>query len=339
MRTSKNYDSSTRRVTILGSEHPRDYRDNKVKTSKYSVWTFLPKNLYEQFSKLANVYFLIISLMQMVPIISISGGKPVMLMPLSFVIAVSMIKDIFEDYKRHKSDKLENSKQALVWDGHDWVPQPWLDLKVGMVVKVMCDEYFPADIVLVRSSECKGVCYVETKNLDGETNLKHKVAEKYFNRQFQRLDDLSDRIRGTLICQAPNDQIYKFEGTVMMETLRRKVTLSAENLLLRGSSLRNTQWVIGFIAYAGHQTKIMMNSANVRYKMSKIERQTNKQIVIVFIVQILFCFIAALCGSLWQFELRDKAPYLAYTAVSSAWDSHFALLLLKSTGTWILIFT
>ena len=88
--------------------HTRNYKDNKVKTSKYTFLTFLPKNLLEQFSKLANVYFLLIAFMQMIPVISISGGKPVMLMPLTFVIVVSMIKDIFEDYKRHVSDKNEN---------------------------------------------------------------------------------------------------------------------------------------------------------------------------------------------------------------------------------------
>ena len=80
------------------------FGNNTISTSKYTWLTFLPKNLYEQFKKMANVYFLVIAVMQTIDIISISGGKPVMLMPLSFVIAISMIKDIFEDYKRHKSD-------------------------------------------------------------------------------------------------------------------------------------------------------------------------------------------------------------------------------------------
>jgi phospholipid-transporting ATPase len=92
------------------------FRNNAIKTSKYTCLNFLPKNLVVQFSKMANVYFLIISIMQCINIISISGGKPVMLMPLSFVIVISMIKDIFEDYKRHKSDHLENFKKASVFD-------------------------------------------------------------------------------------------------------------------------------------------------------------------------------------------------------------------------------
>ena len=89
-------------------EDARQFCKNNIKTSKYSPWTFIPKNLAEQFSQLANVYFLVIAFMQMVPYISISGGKPAMLLPLSFVITVSAIKDLYEDLKRHSSDNEEN---------------------------------------------------------------------------------------------------------------------------------------------------------------------------------------------------------------------------------------
>jgi phospholipid-transporting ATPase len=200
-------DNTIRRVKILDPHPPREFRDNKIKTSKYSLLTFLPKNLLEQFSKLANVYFLLISFMQMISIISISAGEPVMLMPLSFVIAVSMIKDIFEDYKRHKSDRLENYKQVLTYDTHSkvFVKREWHSLKTGMIVKVLCDEFFPADLVLLRSSETKGVCYVETKNLDGETNLKHKVSNKVLNQALQRLEDMENKVQGTLLCEEAND--------------------------------------------------------------------------------------------------------------------------------------
>lgn len=85
-------------------------RDNTICTSKYTRWTFLPKNLIEQFSKMANVYFIFISFMQMIPIISITNGFPAQIFPLGVVIFISMLKDMFEDYKRHKSDHQENTK-------------------------------------------------------------------------------------------------------------------------------------------------------------------------------------------------------------------------------------
>ena len=107
-------------------------------------------------------------------------------------------------------------------------------------------------MVLLKSSEPKGVCYVETKNLDGETNLKHKIAEKTLNKKLASEESIND-FRGRLICEEANDLIYKFEGTLFLPGgHENKVSLSSENILLRGSSLRNTEYVIGFIVYAGH---------------------------------------------------------------------------------------
>ena len=136
--------------------------------------------------------------------------------------------------------------------------------------------------MLLRSSESKGVCYVETKNLDGETNLKHKIAEKSLNKKFEDPNAVHN-FRCGLVCEEANDLIYKFEGTIFFGADKRK-SLSSENFALRGSSLKNTEYVIGFIVYAGHQTKIMMNSTGSKFKMSRIERETNKQIIIVFVV-------------------------------------------------------
>jgi phospholipid-transporting ATPase len=91
-----------------------------------------------------------------------------------------MIKDIFEDMKRHNSDNLENNRE--VWVGNPatgkFEARKWKKVQVGQIVKISQDEFFPADLVLLNSSGPKGICYVETKNLDGETNLKHKQGVK-----------------------------------------------------------------------------------------------------------------------------------------------------------------
>lgn len=78
--------------------------------------TFLPFNLFLQFNKASNVYFLLITIMQMIEVISISGGKPAMAMPLAFVVVVSMVKDAFEDYKRHAADAKENDSFTMVFN-------------------------------------------------------------------------------------------------------------------------------------------------------------------------------------------------------------------------------
>jgi len=81
---------------------------NVVRTAKYNVVNFLPLNIINQFKKLANCYFLMITIMQTIPSISISQGKPVQGAPLTGVVIVSILKDAFEDFKRHQSDKGEN---------------------------------------------------------------------------------------------------------------------------------------------------------------------------------------------------------------------------------------
>lgn len=139
----------------------------------------------------------------------------------------------------------------------------------------------------------------------------------------------------------PNDQIYKFEGSLNLSGGRKRVSLGSENLLLRGSSLRNTEWVLGFVVYAGHQTKIMMNSANSRFKMSSIERGTNRQIILIFIVQIIMCLLSAITGIIWQKTLpSDADSYLELGQGKAAnWNTSPFLMLIKQTGTWLLIFT
>ena len=110
-------------------------------------------------------------------------------------------------------------------------------------------------------------------------------------------------------------------------------------MMLRGSSLRNTDWVIGIVIYAGHQTKIMMNSSNSKFKMSRIERITNRQIVLVFMVQILLCLIGSIFGTIYQFQIKDYSYLLNKNAIISVWETNWFLMILKQTGTWILIFT
>lgn len=97
-----------------------------------------------------------------------------------FVLIVSAVKDIFEDMKRHKSDNVENNRPVLKIDRRsgNFTESHWKHLRVGEVVKIVSDQYFPADLLLLKSSKPSGLCYVETKNLDGETNLKHKESIK-----------------------------------------------------------------------------------------------------------------------------------------------------------------
>jgi len=162
------------------------YKNNAIRTSKYTFFTFIPLNLFTQFQKAANCYFLIISYMQTIKSISISNGVPASAYPLAAVVAVAMLKDAFEDYKRNKSDNEENFKATKVYRSRTgkFEDVVWRDLKPGNLVMVQEDEAIPADLVLVKSSDPKGTLYIETKNLDGETNLKNKYVHKDINDKF-----------------------------------------------------------------------------------------------------------------------------------------------------------
>eukprot|EP00404_Azadinium_spinosum_P047596 CAMPEP_0180809378 /NCGR_PEP_ID=MMETSP1038_2-20121128/64293_1 /TAXON_ID=632150 /ORGANISM="Azadinium spinosum, Strain 3D9" /LENGTH=158 /DNA_ID=CAMNT_0022850545 /DNA_START=29 /DNA_END=502 /DNA_ORIENTATION=+ len=151
---------STRLVEILGR---RDgFCNNKVVTSHYTVFTFLPKNTYEQLSKPANFYFLFLCALQMIPEISNTGGIPTIALPLVCILALNATKDAIEDWRRHVSDRVENERTVLcVGRGRNGEAEAmkWCDVRVGDLLLVKGGEYVPADIVLLSSSHLEGHAY------------------------------------------------------------------------------------------------------------------------------------------------------------------------------------
>ena len=146
------------------------------------------------------------------------------------------------------------------------------DIKVGCIVKVKENQFFPCDMLMLSSSLSKGIAYVETKNLDGETNLKHKQADKKILELATQEELALRNFNGARIdCEAPNEHLYKFEGNISLEN-GSVIPIDPDQILLRGSCLRNTEWIIGVCIYTGHETKIMKNGANARMKRSKIAK-------------------------------------------------------------------
>lgn len=323
--------ASERHVTVPRSAPA--FLTNKITTSKYTYWSFLPKNLYEQFHKVANIYFLAIAVLQATPVISVSGGVPNILLPLSFVLTVSAVKDFLEDYKRRQSDKEENQKEVQVISNSAWKATKWEDLHVGDLVKVLENEYFPADLVLLSSNDEKGFCYVETKNLDGETNLKHKSALKELNSVYQTEAELGD-LALDINCDPPNSRIYDFKGTLQLG--QDVHSLENNQVLLRGSSLRNTKWVIGVVVYSGHDTKLMQNSSAVRFKYSMVENMMSSQIIYVILMQITLCLFCALYYTLWFWMTEDDTEQ--YLDLDSHHNNLFAQFIIAFFS-WMLLFT
>lgn len=153
------------------------------------------------------------------------------------------------------------------------------DLKVGDIVRVTKEKRFPADLILLSSSEPAGIAYLETSNIDGESNLKIRMSNQR-TAHLQKEADLS-AYRAVIKCEQPNERIYNFEGSVTTD--QECFSLDQGNLLLRGAALKNTAWIYGVVVYTGHETKIMMNSSETPYKRTKMEKSTDKKYLYISI--------------------------------------------------------
>ncbi|XP_076640988.1 phospholipid-transporting ATPase VD isoform X2 [Halictus rubicundus] len=280
------------------SQHPNGKRvNNRVRTTKYTMLSFLPRNLLEQFHRVANLYFIFIVLLNWVPAIN-AFGKEVAMIPVTFVLGVTALKDYFEDRRRLASDRRVNNFTCRVYVGEDdrYAKVAWKDVKVGDLVHLSNNELVPADVLLLRSSDPQGSAYIDTCNLDGETNLKQRQVVRGFV-------DLQDtfqpaKFRSVIEVDQPSTRIYRFHGAVVHPNGGR-VPVSTENLLLRECLLKNTDFVEGIVIYAGHETKAMLNNGGPRYKRSRLEKQMNKDVIWCVMILLLLCVIGAIGCRLW----------------------------------------
>lgn len=166
----------------------------------------------------------------------------------------------------------------------------WKDLKVGDVVKVEKDQFFPADLILLSSNFEEAICYVETTNLDGETNLKLKQALEVTSNFHE--DSSFQNFKAVIRCEDPNANLYTFVGNMEFED--QQYPLSPQQLLLRDSKLKNTDFAYGVVIFTGHDTKVMQNATAPPSKRSRIERRMDKIVYFLFAVLVLMSFIGAI---------------------------------------------
>ncbi|KAI3733581.1 hypothetical protein L6452_13025 [Arctium lappa] len=277
------------------------YKGNAVSTTKYNVATFLPKGLYEQFRRVANLYFLTISCLSFTPVSPVSPITNVI--PLSLVLFVSLVKEAFEDWKRLQNDMTINNSSVEILQEQRWESVPWKKLQVGDVVRVRQDGFFPADLLLLASTNPDGVCYTETANLDGETNLKiRKALEKTWD---YVTPEKASEFKGEIHCEQPNNSLYTFTGNLILQ--KQTLPLGPNHILLRGCSLRNTEYIVGTVIFTGHETKVMMNAMNVPSKRSTLERKLDKVIATLFGVLLSMCLIGAIGSAVF---VSNKYHYL-----------------------------
>lgn len=238
---------------------------------------------------------------------------------LVFVLLVTSIKEGSEDMQRYRSDKDENNRMITVitFDENGQVIETVKETKLirsGDIVKLSGLMPVPVDMVLIMTSmyEDGNQCYIETSNIDGETNLKLKEAPSLLKPLIMTTGGKPIRplFTGKLEIEQPNKSIHNFVGALHVGAISEAIALGPENFLLRSSLFSNTDWAYGIAVYTGQETKIQMNNRNAPSKMSKIEGYLNKAIVIIFLAQLSLVIISVISIYFLGFQNFPRLPYI-----------------------------
>ncbi|KAI3747452.1 hypothetical protein L6452_09909 [Arctium lappa] len=301
-------DEDSRLVYIndpLKTNEKFEFSGNSVRTSKYSVLTFLPRNLFEQFHRVAYVYFLVIAILNQLPQLAVFG-RFVSILPLTMVLLVTAIKDAYEDWRRHRSDWIENNRLSSVLVNDSYEQKKSKDIQVGEIIKFSANETIPCDIVLLSTSDPTGVAYIQTINLDGESNLKTRYAKQ---ETVSRIHN-NEKINGVIKCEKPNRNIYGF--LAYMEIDQKRVSLGPSNIVLRGCVLKNTSWAVGVVVYTGMETKVMLNNSGAQSKRSHLEARMNREIIFLSFFLVGLCTVVSICAGVWLRRHRDELDIMQF---------------------------
>lgn len=319
---------ASQKQPLIDERTGRAYIDNTIRSSKYTVWNFLPRQLFAQFSKLANFYFLSVSILQMIPGLSTTGSFTT-IVPLCFFVTLSMAKEGYDDFCRYRLDKAENNRVISVLHADNpaastiggaskslsmtsaprhWVTKKWREVRVGDIVRLVRNEAAPADLVILHALGSNGIAYIETMALDGETNLKSKHALAPLAKSCKTAEEIF-QCKANFVVEDPNLDLYNFEGkcSVADETL----PLTNNEIIYRGSILRNTAELFGMVIHSGEECKIRMNaSKNPRIKAPALQAVVNKIVIIIVIFVLVLAIFNTIAYQIWYKTTERNAWYL-----------------------------
>ncbi|KAL4658946.1 phospholipid-transporting ATPase IC-like [Arapaima gigas] len=286
------------------------YADNAVRSYKYSPLTFLPLTLYEQFQRVANIYFLFMVTLQCVPAISTLPWYTTML-PLLTVLSVRGLRDLVDDLARRRSDLQINQRQCDILTTQGFTSVQWRDVCVGDILRLSKDQIIPADMVLLCTSEPHSLCYVETSDIDGETNLKFRQALEVTHQELS-----SEPIEPTLLafdgcvrCQQPNSHLHSFKG--MLDWRGEHHLLDTKHILLRGTVLRNTDVAYGLTIYTGADCKILQNCGQLTVKTTRVERILNRVVFGIVLLLLMVSLLLAVGAGIFEAQVAPRSEVLA----------------------------
>ena len=290
----------------ISLKNNRKFGNNEIKTTKYNIITLVPKNLFYQLCRASNIYFLIVCILNC---LSFSPKEPVsMIVTFSFVLIFTMGKDAVLDYGRYLQDEKSNSRMCDIYMNQKWKKEKCFQLTPGNIIKIKEDEECSCDILIIKSSNLNGYLFVDTKNLDGESNLKEKYVVENLKNMDISLNELSS-LSGNLITNYSDENLNEWEGQLNYNTLK-DIYCTMDNMMLKGTILKNTEYIYGIVVYAGHQTKIMKNSHKPEPKVSKMIKIMDKLLYSLFAFTLLLCLLFAFLCNKFEEDKGNKYDYI-----------------------------
>ena len=305
---SENNDNNLRKVTIDTQNNP--YCDNSIRTSKYTVYNFIPLFLFYFYSNYFNLYFLVVTVILSIKSISTMSWT-IGVIPYLAVIFMSIIREAVEDYKKYSNDKKMNEaiNQKYNKETKQFEETKWGNILAGDILKINKNEKISSDLLIIYSSGEDGLCYLETSNLDGENALKPRKTMTLINLENYNSFDI--------YLEQPNKNIYKLDGFVIEKNENinnndKKHFFNKDNVLLRGASLKNVDYVYGIVLYSGKDTKLMQNIERDSFKRSHIENTENSIVIFVMLFTFVLCIVGAIAAIYKHKWLRNHNAFYLF---------------------------
>ena len=316
---------------------PKEQHDrptNRRKSMRYTWPSFFPIAFALQFKKLVNIFYLITGILNFFPAIQVNSPIAVIL-PTCMIMLLGVVKEFVGEYKRYKDDKMVNATPVMrmampgapeyTTSGGkiEWTKTCLADLRVGDIIKIDDREQVAADCVLLQVKDNKPEAFVKTAALDGERNLKPKLADKELSENFDKLFGPKidqSKVNMTVSCIPPTKELYYFEGRLKAclpgnPDFRQNITLN--QFLHRGSYIENSGHVIAMVVYTGTESKLIMNLGKYVYKMSSFEKILNRIMIFNLLLAIFIALITAIFTTIWTGN-HETHEYIYYEYDSGA---------------------
>ncbi|CAI8041365.1 Probable phospholipid-transporting ATPase IIB, partial [Geodia barretti] len=280
----------SRSISLGHPDMRQQFPSNRICNQKFNVVTFLPLVLFQQFRFFLNLYFLVIALTQFIPTLRI-GFLYTYWGPLGFVLAVTTIRELLDDFKRFLRDMEVNNQRFTKLTAKGPISVKSKDIQVSDIIVLDKDQRIPADMVLLKTTEKNGSCFVRTDQLDGETDWKLRMAVP--STQALPSDQSLFNVRGSVFAEKPKKDIYHFIGRFTMSDGRENTKedpLSVDNTMWANTVLASGT-ATGVVVYTGRETRSSMNTSSPRSKIGLVDLEINRLTKLLFLATILFSLI------------------------------------------------